>query len=148
MNTPAIVDAFVEALVRVVRTTLGEEAELIATRYARDVDPPPSIVVAVELTGGLRGPITWSFSPELARKVADQMLMGAAAPEHYPDAVAELANMVLGNALSALEDAGYLVELAPPSIKRERRVGPAALVVEVASASGGMKLLLDVEAAA
>lgn len=148
MTAPAIVDAFVDAVVRVVRVTLGEEAELVTTRYARDVDPPPSIAVSVQLSGGLRGPITWSFSPDLARRVADQMLAGGAAPEHYADAVAELANMMLGNALSALEDAGYLVELAPPSIRRDRRDGPAALVIEVASESGAMKLLLDLEVAA
>jgi CheY-specific phosphatase CheX len=150
MTRPEIVDAFVAAVVRVMRISLGEEAHLVATRYASDVDPPPSIAVSIELSGNLRGPVTWSFSPTLARQVANSMLLGAAAEEHYPDAVAELANMVLGNAVEALENAGFLVELAPPAI-RERgahRTGPKALVVDISSASGQMKLLFDLEEAA
>jgi CheY-specific phosphatase CheX len=150
LNRPEVVEAFVAAVVRVMRISLGEEARLVATRYASDVDPAPSIAVSIELTGNLRGPVTWSFSPTLARQVANSMLLGAAAEEHYPDAVAELANMVLGNAVQALEEAGFLVELAPPAIRARgiRREGPQALVVDISSPSGNMKLLIDLEEAA
>jgi CheY-specific phosphatase CheX len=150
-SRPEIVDAFVAAVVRVMRISLNEEARMVATRYAPDVDPPPSIIVSIELRGTLRGPVTWSFSPTLARQVAESMLLGAAAEEHYADAVAELANMVLGNAAADLEQAGYLVELAPPSIRRAGdagRAGEHRLVVDVATASGQMQVLFDVEEAA
>lgn len=144
-----IVDAFVEAVVRVVQVSLGEEAQQIATSYAHDIDPPPSISVSISLTGNLRGPVTWSFSRPLARQVTESMLMGAASEEYYAGAVAELANMMLGNALASLEDAGYLVELAPPSFTPERQRGaPKALVVAITIPSGEMKLLFDLEEAA
>src|SRR5450432_4774022 len=128
MTRPEIIDVFVAAVVRVIRLSIGEDAQLVATRYASDVDPAPSIIVSIELSGGLRGPVTWSFTPTLARRVTEQMLLGAAAEEHYADAVAELANMILGNAAGALQDAGFLVELQPPSIRHGgRREGPNAL---------------------
>jgi CheY-specific phosphatase CheX len=148
MMSSQIVDAFVAAVVRVMRISLGEEAHLIATDYASDVDPPPSIAVAISLSGTLRGPVTWSFSRALARQVTESMLMGAAAEEHYASAVAELANMMLGNAVAALEDAGYLVELAPPSIQPAPRQGPKALVVTMGIPSGEIKLLFDLQEAA
>lgn len=146
---PAIVDAFVDAVVRVVQVSLGEEAQHIATSYASELDPPPSIAVSITLTGNLRGPVTWTFSRPLARQVTESMLMGAASEEYYSGAVAELANMMLGNAAAALEDAGYLVELAPPSLAPERRNGgPKALVVAITIPSGEMKLMFDLEEAA
>lgn len=143
---PEVVDAFVDAVVRVMQVSLGEGAKQIATSYASDVDPPPSIIVSISLTGNLRGPVTWSFSRPLARQVTESMLMGAASEEYYEGAVAELANMVLGNAMASLEDAGYVVELTPPSISPEpRRANSKALVVAISTPSGEMKLLFDLE---
>ena len=146
---PEIVDAFVDAVVRVIRISLGEEAQQIVTSYALDVDPPPSISVSISLTGNLQGPVTWSFSRPLARQVTESMLMGAASEEFYAGAVAELANMMLGNAAAALEDAGYLVELTPPSLSPGRRQNaPKVLVVAITIPSGEMKLMFDLEEAA
>lgn len=146
---PEIVDAFVDAVVRVMQVSLGEQAQKIATSYASDVDPPPSFQVSISLSGNLRGPVTWSFSRPLARQVTESMLMGAASEEYYAGAVAELANMMLGNAMASLEDAGYVVELAPPSAPAERAPGaPKALVVAITIPSGEMKLLFDLEEAA
>ncbi len=146
---PEIVDAFVDAVVRVIRISLGEEAQQIVTSYALDVDPPPSIAVSISLTGNLQGPVTWSFSRPLARQVTESMLMGAASEEFYAGAVAELANMMLGNAAAALEDAGYLVELTPPSLSPGRRQNaPKVLVVAITIPSGEMKLMFDLEEAA
>lgn len=142
-----VVDALVNAVVRVVHVSLGEEAQHIVTSYASDVDPPPSIAVSISLIGNLRGPVTWSFSRPLARQVAESMLMGAAPEEMYASAVAELANMMLGNAAADLEDAGYLVELTPPSLTPERGQRKS-LVVAITIPSGEMKLKFDLEEAA
>lgn len=148
MTNQEIVDAFVAAVVRVMRISLGEEAQYIATSYASDVDPPPSIQVSIVLTGTLCGPVKWSFSQRLARQVTESMLMGPAPEEYFAGAVAELANMMLGNAAGALEDAGYLVELAPPTMQPAPRHGPKALVVAITIPSGEMKLMFDLEEAA
>lgn len=146
---PEVVDAFVDAVVRVMQVSLGEEAQQIATTYTSAVDPAPSIAVSISLSGNLRGPVTWSFSRPLARQVTESMLMGAATEELYAGAVAELANMMLGNAAAALEDAGYLVELTPPSLSPNRKHREAgALVVAITIPSGEMKLMFDLEEAA
>ncbi|MBA3461513.1 MAG: chemotaxis protein CheX [Deltaproteobacteria bacterium] len=146
---PEIVDALVGAVVRVIQISLGENAQQIATSYASDVDPAPSIAVSISLSGSLRGPVTWSFSRQLARRVTESMMMGPAPEEYYAGAVAELANMMLGNAVASLEDAGFLVELAPPLIAPERKQGARnALVVAITVPSGEIKLLFDLEEAA
>jgi len=148
LNHADVVDAFVAAVVRVMRMSMNEEVQRVTTHYAPDVDPPPSFRVSIELTGSLRGPVRWSFSRGLARSVAESMLMGEAAEEYYQGAVAELANMVLGSAAGDLERAGYLVSLRPPSPAEARRAGNNALVLDIESASGEMKLLFDLEEAA
>ena len=146
---PEVVDAFVDAVVRVIRASLGEEAEKIATSYASELDPPPSIAVSILLTGKLQGPVTWSFSRPLAKQVTQSMLMGAASEEHYAEAVAELANMMLGSAAGALEDAGYLVGLTPPSLSPVRpHDAPKVLVVAITLPSGELKLMFDLQEAA
>src|SRR5689334_25207062 len=94
-----VINAFVAAVVRVLRTSMGEDARLAALQVTRALDPAPSIAVTIELTGNLRGPVTWVFSPDMARNVANKLLLSDDAPQEvHPDAVAELSNIVAGSA--------------------------------------------------
>lgn len=55
------------------------------------VDPIPAITVAVDLTGGLCGPVTCVVAPELARSITEAMLESSQPPpETIMDAAAEL----------------------------------------------------------
>jgi CheY-specific phosphatase CheX len=143
-----VVNVFVTALVRAIRVSLGEEARPVAL-HAIFPDPPRAIEVSVELTGNLRGPVTWSFSPELAREVASHLLLQPPDDDTamHADAVADLANIVSGNAAGELEAAGFLVELRPPVIHR----GPTSrsrgdtIAVSVALPSGHLTVRFDLE---
>lgn len=147
-----VVDAFVTALARVLRTSLGEPARFASLHVGRTVDPAPSIAVSVELSGGLRGPVTWVFSPDLARILATRMMMSEDVPaECVADAVAELSNIVAGNATGPLHDAGYDVEIKPPTIYDSAlypELPNDTLVATVAAASGTVRVYLGVEVAA
>jgi CheY-specific phosphatase CheX len=147
-----VVNAFVTALARVLRTSLGEPARFAGLHIGRAVDPAPSIAVSIELTGGLRGPVTWVFSPDLARLLATRMMMTEDVPaEHVADAVAEVSNIVTGNATGPLHDAGFDVEITPP-VMYDSALHPElpedTLVATVSSASGTVRVFLGVEVAA
>lgn len=147
-----VVDAFVNALARVLRTSLGEPARFASLHVGRAVDPAPSLAVSVELSGGLRGPVTWVFSSDLARLLAARMMMTDDVPEEcIADAVAELSNIAAGNATGPLHDAGYVVEIAPPVIY-DNAANPElpddTLVATIAASSGTVRVYLGVEVAA
>jgi CheY-specific phosphatase CheX len=146
-----VINAFVAAVVRVLRASLNEDARLAALQVTRSLDPAPSIAVTIELTGGLRGPVTWVFSPDMARQIANRLLMQEDAPlDALPDAVAELSNIVAGQATGPLGEAGYSVEILPPVIHAEDRtpLDDDTVVVTLSSPSGNVRIFFGVEAAA
>lgn len=146
-----VVDAFVSALARVLRTSLGEPARLAGLHVGRTL-PAASLAVSVELTGGLRGPVTWVFSPDLARIVAARMMMTEEVPAEYiADAVAELSNIATGNATGPLHEAGFDVEIAPPVVldcAAQPELPRDQLVATVTAASGTVRVYLGLEVAA
>ena len=147
-----IVNAFVSAVVGVLRASVGERASLADLHVSRRLDPPPWIAVAIELRGSLRGPVTWVFSPELASLIAARLLMDDAAPtELVPEALAELSNIVAGNATGPLEDAGYRVEIAPPVVYTSAvrpELASDTLVATVTSDTGTVRVYMGAEVAA
>lgn len=146
-----VVDAFVSTLARVLRTSLGEPARLAGLHIGRTL-PAPSLAVSVELTGALRGPVTWVFSPDLARLLAVRMMMTEDVPaEHIADAVAELSNIVAGNATGPLQEAGFAVEIAPPIVfdsTTHPELPRDQLVATVTASSGTVRVYMGVEVAA
>jgi len=147
--TADIVNVFIDAIARVLRASLGESARLAAVQRTRMIDPPPDIAIAIELSGALRGPVTWVFSPQLAHTIAARMAMvEVASPELMTDAVAELSNIVAGNATGPLEDAGYRVQIAPPVVYQTstpRALDDDTLVATLAAPSGTIRVFLGVE---
>ena len=146
-----VINAYVAAVVRVLRSSLNEEAKLAALQVTRSLDPAPSIAVTIELTGGLKGPVTWVFSPDMARHVANTLLMQEDAPQEvFPDAVAELSNIVAGQATGPLVEAGYTVDIHPPIIHDNCRepLDGDTVVVTVTSPSGNVRIFFGLEAAA
>ncbi len=145
-----VVNAFVSALSRVLRTSLNEPARFASLHVGRQV-PAHSVAVSVVLTGALCGPVTWVFSADLARVLATRMMMSEEVPaETVADAVAELSNIVTGNATGPLHDAGYDVEILPPVIydaAAHPELSHDQLVATVAASNGTVRVYLGVELA-
>ncbi len=155
MTTPPsadIVNVFVTAVARVLRVSLGESARLAGLQRTRSIDPPPDIAIAIELSGSLRGPVTWVFSPRLARRIAVRLTMDdEVTPELVTDAVAELSNIVAGNVTGPLEDAGYSVQIAPPvvyDLSTRRALDDDTLVATLSAPSGTIRVFLGLQVAA
>lgn len=149
----AIVSAFVDPVVHIMQACLGLEARPVAMGLTSELDPPPAICVTIEATGELRGAITWTFSEELARDVAARLL--ALDTAQIDDATcaaaaAELANMAVGNATSALLDAGYRVEIQPPHVHSRdvsRALAERTLAVSVHTGRGLLRVLVAIREA-
>ncbi len=146
-----VVNAFVEPVVALMRACLGVDARPVAMEIAGEYDPAPAISVTIETTGELRGDITWTFSPELARDIAAGLLSIEASEvteATIADAAAELANIAVGNATSALLDAGYRIDIHPPVVHPpdgSRRLPRRTLAVSVHTERGPMRVLIDIE---
>jgi len=77
------------------------------------------VTAFVGVVGDLRGNIAYCFTAETARKLASAMMMGMPVPEldeMSRSAIAELANVITGNAASLLVEEQVKVDITPPSM--------------------------------
>lgn len=147
----AIVTAFVDPVVQLMEACLGVEARPVAIGLTAELDPPPSISVSIETSGELAGGVTWTFDAGLARDVAARLL--AREPADVDEATcaaaaAELANIAVGNATAALLDAGYRVDIHPPSVHApdgDRRLADRTLAVTVHTPRGILRVLIAIQ---
>lgn len=149
--TAEVVNAFVEPVVDVIKTCIGLDTELGQIDLQSHIDPAPFLSATIEMRGTIVGPVTWVVSEELARVIATKMLAidpaDALTIATCREAVAELANIISGNATGKLSDAGYNVEILPPTPiddRSERRLTERALSVTLCTSAGKIKLLLGI----
>ena len=139
---PEIVSGFLALVVRCLRTTGGIDAVIAAAEEQSSGSSAPTIVVALDLDGDVRGPVTWVFPPaialELVRRLMDDL---DPAPETAADGATELANILTGRASEALQAHGFRCELGVPRM----HVGPlpTGLVTRMATAAGPIDVVLS-----
>ena len=116
----AVVDTGIRVSVeRVCEVMLGIEVEIGETRLVGEpVDEDPGVVAQIGLAGPWSGSGTLSCKPELACKLASRMLQTeyATVNDEVLDAVAELANMVIGNLKTFVEAEVGAMGLTTPTI--------------------------------
>jgi len=77
-----------------------------------------SILIVIGLTGELHGQAIISMEKETACYIASLMMGGATAElnEVSKSAVAELSNMIIGNAVTLLSKENIMLDITPPSV--------------------------------
>ncbi len=123
------IDPFVATTIRVLDTALhgtvrkGEVTVMQGERVKGDV------AVRVGIRGDAEGDMILSMDTPTALRIC-RALFGEAAGSVTPqgeDAIMELANMITGNAVSALNDQGFDFSVSPPSVvARDSGAGSAA----------------------
>jgi CheY-specific phosphatase CheX len=76
------------------------------------------VAALVTIKGDIEGRVILDLAPEVAMRVANQ-LAGAALPESEQiirETVCELANMVIGNSVTLLNDQGFRFKVFPPEV--------------------------------
>lgn len=143
------INPFVTAAFTVIETVLGMKAEKgqLAMRPAVFTSQQCNIITGV--TGSIEGQAIYGMSLITADKVASQMLgqQIRTFDQLAASAIAELGNMITGNAMSLLSDAGVICDITPPSIIRGTNVkittlSIPALVVPVCLEIGEIELTI------
>ncbi|HAA37953.1 MAG TPA: chemotaxis protein CheX [Firmicutes bacterium] len=113
-----IVNSFIRASLDVIEQTTGLKAQL-GQAYRQDTPySSDSLVVLIGLTGDLQGSVAISLSQKTACKIASLMMGGMPVPtldEMGKSAIAELCNMILGNAGILLSQLGTKINVTPPA---------------------------------
>src|SRR5271157_1978432 len=76
------------------------------------------VAALVTIKGDIEGRVILDLAPEVAMRVASQ-LAGAELPESEQvicETVCELANMVIGNSVTLLNDKGFRFKVSPPEV--------------------------------
>lgn len=114
--------AFLDDAASVLRSMVGTQ---LARRIATD---ERVISILVRARGDLAG-FTWTFSPEVAERVANHLVPGIAPdPQLCEAAASELANMLTGRGLQTLADRGVVCEIEPPEISPGSATGSTYVV--------------------
>ncbi len=87
------------------------------------------IAATVSLSGDVEGRIVLDLDPETAKKMAAAMC-SEDADALVNEVVCELANQVIGNAITVLNDSGYRFRVQPPQITSADQVPMSTTEVE------------------
>jgi len=131
---------FMEAAVRYLRSTVGLDAVVAAV--GTPAAPANTIVVTLDFSGDVRGPVTWVFPEPIALELVRRLMMDPDPPrETATDGATELANILTGRASEVLEAHGFHCEIGVPRI----HVGtlPGGVAVRMATSDGPIDIVMS-----
>jgi chemotaxis protein CheX len=119
------ISPFIDAAFSVIKHVLGEEPGRggdVSARQSTFTTQQCSVIVGV--TGGVTGVAVYGMSLATAEQVASRMLDRPVKTFNQlaSSAVAELTNMITGNAMSLLAETGYICDISPPTVIRGSNV--------------------------
>jgi len=113
------IDPFIEASRNVIAETLGTEPTIGKPYIKTAPYASESVVTFIGITGEIRGNAVFSFHREAVLRIASTMMGGMSVQEldeMTKSAIAELCNMILGNAATLLSRKRIHVEITPPTV--------------------------------
>jgi len=113
------INPFIEASQIVLKQIASLEAKLGKVYLKTSPYRSEDIIIMVGLTGKIRGQAIFSMRKEFGMKIASSMMMGMPVEkfdEMAKSAIAELANMIMGNAATLLFNRGINIDITPPSL--------------------------------
>jgi chemotaxis protein CheX len=112
------VNAIVQAAGEVLLAELGGEVQRGQLALVRGGEPTDEVTTLIRFQGGLSGIVLVTMSRATALRLASR-LMGqeyGVLDEVAQSGIAELSNVIAGNAMSLLARQGYVCTIAPPRI--------------------------------
>jgi chemotaxis protein CheX len=113
-----LIQPFINAADAVLSQGLNSPMEIGNLTMEEDAYRRKGVAALVELSGDIEGRIILDVAPSTATQIASK-LAGAELPESddmVREAVCELANQVIGNAIAALNDQGFHFRVHPPRL--------------------------------
>jgi len=97
---------------------LRGHVEVTTVAMNEEVYRRKGVAASVAIRGDIVGHIIFDLEPETARRVAGALAGGEVEPSEpmARETVCELANIVVGNAITLLNDQGYSFKVSPPLV--------------------------------
>ena len=142
-----LIQPFIGSLDTVLAEMMKEPATIADLSMEEDGYRRKGAAAVIEFKGQIEGRIVLDMDPAAAAYVAS-MLAGAEVDPSEPivrEAVCELANMVIGNAVTQLNDRGFHFKVLPPSVLTEEQCAKAgqdseATILRFETAQGNVHL--------
>ena len=141
------INPFVEAAFNILKEVLGSEIIRGELYLKATSQPVLGVAAIIGLTGDVEGRVLLDMSLETAQAVASKMNNEELADfdELAKATIAELANMITGQAITKLHELGFDFDLSPPSlITGENMVvtdsGVEALIVPLQLPQGNLEI--------
>jgi chemotaxis protein CheX len=119
-----LIQPFINAADAVLSQGLQSPMEIGNLSMEEEAYRRKGIAAVIQLTGDIEGRIIFDLAPRTAARVASHFA-GAELPETddqlLREAVCELANQVIGNAVATLNDQGFHFRVHPPELHTSER---------------------------
>jgi len=125
------INPFVSAAFSVLQSVLHQEPSKGQLSMRPSVFTSQQCNVITGVTGKVEGQVIYGMSLITADKIASTMIGQPVRTfdQLAASAIAELANMITGNAMALLSEAGYVCDITPPSIIRGSNVKISTLSI-------------------
>jgi chemotaxis protein CheX len=113
-----LIQPFINAADAVFAESLQAPTKIVDLSMDEETYRRKGVAALIAIKGDIEGRIILDLSPEVAIKIASQ-LSGAEVPESEQivrETVCELANMVIGNSVTLLNDQGFKFKVFPPEV--------------------------------
>jgi chemotaxis protein CheX len=112
------INPFLTAVNNVIMNLGGEWVKKGNIKVKKDMSINKEVTAFVGVVGNVRGNISYSFSAKTALGIASMMIGMEIdkVDEIARSAIAELSNMITGNALAILADSGELIDITTPTV--------------------------------
>jgi chemotaxis protein CheX len=113
-----LIQPFINAADAVFAESLAGPTKIVDLEMDEDAYRRKGIAALIAIKGDIEGRVILDLSPEVALKVASQLAgMEVEATEQVvKETVCEMANMVIGNSVTLLNDQGFHFKVFPPEV--------------------------------
>jgi chemotaxis protein CheX len=113
-----LIQPFISAADAVFAELLQAPTKIMDLSMDEDAYRRKGVAALIAIKGDIEGRVILDLSPEVAMKVASQLagVEVAASEQVVRETVCEMANMVIGNSVTLLNDQGFHFKVFPPEI--------------------------------
>jgi chemotaxis protein CheX len=113
-----LIQPFINAADAVFAESLQAPTKIVDLEMDKDAYRRKGVAALIAIKGDIEGRVILDLSPEVAMKVASQLAGSEieASEQVVKETVCEMANMVIGNSVTLLNDQGFHFKVFPPEI--------------------------------
>ena len=113
-----LIQPFINAADAVFAESLQAPTKIVGLEMDQEAYRRKGVAALIAIRGDIEGRVILDLSPEVALKVASQLAGTevAASEQVVRETVCEMANMVIGNSVTLLNDQGFHFKVFPPEI--------------------------------